>query len=132
MNTDTEYKWHIETQHGARPKEAKGINAISAKSYPVGHAQWASDRNRTNSDCQYKCKECAAEFNIESMLTAHMNGIHNINYIFNCPQCKNVFNNQKEVDEYVKQKHNSTSNLESAVFKMCQQINTMSEKIESL
>ena len=132
MNTDTEYKWHIETQHGARPKETKGLPVTSAHSFPVGHAQWASDRNKTSSENQYKCKECTAVFTLESMFNEHMNGIHNVNYSMKYTKCSNVFNSHEEVEEHVKQKHNNVSSLESAVLQMCQQMNSMSQKIESL
>ena len=44
-NTNTEFKWHMETQHGTRRKEFRGIPATTTTKYPVGHPQWAINRN---------------------------------------------------------------------------------------
>ena len=52
-NTNVELKYHIETHHGARQKDYRGIVATN---YPVGHAQWAKNRNMNN--VEHKCSEC--------------------------------------------------------------------------
>ena len=52
-NTNIELKHHIETNHGARKKD---YGEIVANQYPVGHEQWATNRNM-NKD-EHKCNEC--------------------------------------------------------------------------
>ena len=131
-NTETEFKWHVETQHGARPKEAKGITVTSAQKYPIGHPQWAAHKNINSNIHDYKCKECAAEFTIESMLTAHIDRAHNVKYIFNCTQCNNVFSKREEVGEHMKQKHSTTNSMETVVSKLSEQLSVFTQRLESL
>ena len=106
-------------------KDYRGINAIQ---YPVGHAQWAANRN-TNT-IEYKCKECTSVFTVESMLTRHISHVHNTNYNYICTQCKNVFNTSVELNEHVQKTHNN--GMEAAMMKISQQINTMASRLESL
>ena len=73
----------------------------SAQTYPVGHAQWAANRNMNSNVYDYKCKECTAEFNVESLLNAHIDRAHNIKYIYNCTQCSNVFCNKNDVEKHI-------------------------------
>ena len=131
-NTETEFKWHAETQHGARPKEAKGIKVTSAQKYPIGHPQWAAQRNINSNIHDYKCKECTAEFTIESMLTAHIDRTHNVKYIYNCTQCNNVFSKREEVGEHMKQKHSTTNSMETEVSKLSEQLSVFTQRLESL
>ena len=124
-NTNTELKYHTETQHGVRHKETRGINAIR---YPVGHAQWAANRN-TNT-AEYKCKECISVFTVESMMTQHINSVHNTNYKYTCTHCKNVFSTNVELNAHVHKIHNN--GMEAAVIKISQQLDTMGKRLESL
>ena len=43
-NTNVELNYHIETNHGARKKDYRGI---VANKFPVWHAQWATNKNLT-------------------------------------------------------------------------------------
>ena len=74
-NTETERKYHIETQHGARQKDYRGVKATN---FPVGHAQWAASRNENT--LQYKCMECNRVFGLESMLNEHISRAHNTTF----------------------------------------------------
>ena len=123
-NTETERKFHIETVHGARPKDYRGIKATS---YPVGHPEWAALRNQTD----YKCKECTSVFSVESMLSAHISRDHNTNYPFTCNHCRNVFRTKEEVDEHIKKVHNTNSSIEEIVIKMSNQMEQMSQRMAS-
>ena len=125
-NTETEIKYHIEVEHGARKKDYQGIKASG---FPIGHAQWAAGRNANA--VEHKCTECPSVFNIESMLNAHISRAHNTNYGHICSQCKNVFNNQEEVNEHIKKTH-SNQNLETVFLKISNQMNTISQRLESL
>ena len=51
-NTETEFKWHMETQLGARRKEFRGITVTNKTTYTDGHPLWAIDRNKST---EYKC-----------------------------------------------------------------------------
>ena len=73
-NTNTEHKYHMETQHGACRKEFRGITATNKTQYPVGHPKWANDSNKTT---EYKCNESTSVFTIESMLNVHVTREHN-------------------------------------------------------
>ena len=126
-NTNVELKYHIDTHHGARKKDYRGI---VASKYHVGHAEWANNRNMNNEE--YKCNECKSVFTIESMLHAHINNTHNINNSHNCSHCSNVFNTQEDVNEHMKQKHSGGFSIENAMRKMSEQLNTISGRVQSL
>ena len=106
-NTDTEFKWHLETHNGARNKEQRGITVTSKSSYPIGHAQWAANKNGNI----LKCKECDLEFNIESMLIAHIDRVHNSNFSHACTHCTRLFNTKEEVTNHISQDHYSSNNI---------------------
>ena len=124
-NTETERKYHIETAHGARPKDYRGIKATF---YPVGHPQWAAQRNQT----EHKCSECDSVFSIESMLNAHIDRDHNSNYPFTCTQCSSVFRFKKEVDDHVKKTHNTSSNVEASLNKISNQMDHFAQRLVML
>ena len=111
--------------HGARPKDYRGIQATG---YPVGHAQWAASRNRA----EYKCKECISEFTVESMLREHITREHNTNFSHSCTQCSKLFNTSAELEEHVKQIHSTASSFEATLNKISKQMETMSERLQSL
>ena len=127
-NTETEFKWHRETQHGARIKEFRGITVTNKTTYPVGHPQWAIDRNKST---EYKCNECTSVFNIESMFNAHMTREHNTNFSHTCTKCNQIFHTKEEVEEHIKS-HATGFSIEAAVMKMSEQMNTISQRVESL
>ena len=127
-NTEVEFKWHRETQHGARPKEFKGITATTTTRYPIGHAQWAANKNMS----EYKCMECTSVFTVESMLNEHINQIHNNKYNHQCKQCSNVFSSQGDMSRHIQEKHKEVSSLESAILKISQHMETISQRIDSI
>ena len=124
-NTKIELDYHIELQHGARPKDYRGIQVTG---YPVGHAQWAASRNRA----EYKCKECTSEFTIESMLRKHISREHNTNFSKNCTKCSKLFNSNEELVQHVKLTHINDTNVETTLNKICNQMNTISDRLNSL
>ena len=126
-NTSVELNHHIETSHGARKKDYRGIVATQ---YPVGHAQWAKNRNMNNEE--HRCSECPSVFTIESMLHAHISNTHNVNYKHTCPQCSNVFNTNLDVTDHIKQKHSGGFSIEAAFQKISEQMSTISERVQSL
>ena len=93
-------------------------------------AQWATNRNMNTNE--YKCKECISVFTVESMMTQHMISVHNSNYNHICTDCKNVFNTKEELNAHVQKIHKNGSNMEAAVLKISQQIDTMAKRLESL
>ena len=127
-NTKIKFNWHIETQHGTRRKEFVGITATSKAVYPVGHPQWAIDRNRV---MEHKCIECTEVFTVESMLNAHMKRYHNTNFSHSCTQCIKTFHTKEELSEHIKQCHVGF-NIEAAIMKMSNQMNTIVHRVESL
>ena len=128
-NTETEFKWHMETNHGARKKEFRGIIATQKTIYPVGHPQWATDRNKIT---EYKCNECTSVFTVESMLNAHITRIHNTSFSHSCTKCSNIFHTKEELEEHTKQNHDNGFNIEAAMMKISEQINNISHRVESI
>ena len=126
-NSNIELGHHIESQHGARQKDYRGIVATK---YPVGHPQWAINRNM-NQD-EHKCNECNSVFTIESMLHAHISYTHNINNKHICTKCSQVFNTNKDMNEHINQNHGGGFSIEAAMQQMSAQINNISLKVQSL
>ena len=127
-NTDTEFKCHAETIHGARNKDYRGITATSAAKYPIGHAKWAANKNGN----VHKCKECDSEFNIESMLIAHTDRIHNTNFSHTCSQCAKLFHAQEEVTKHISINHKENTDIENALNNISQQMGKLSDRINSI
>ena len=96
--------------------------------YPVGHAQWAANRNKKT--VEYKCKECISVFTVESMMTQHITSVHNTNYNYTCTHCRNVFNTNVELNEHVQKMH--TTDMEAVVYKISQQMDTFAKRLESI
>ena len=128
-NTESEFKWHTESHHGARKKEFRGIVATNKTIYPVGHPQWATDRNRIT---EYNCSECTSVFTVESMLSAHMTRNHNTSFSHSCTQCSNIFHTKEELEDHTKQNHVIGFNIEAAINKMSEQMNQISHRVESI
>ena len=126
-NTNVELNHHNETQHDARQKDYRGIVATK---YPIGHAQLAINRNINN--VEHKCSECQSVFTVESMLNAHMNNTHNVNYRHDCSQCSKVFNTKEDAAEHMKNSHSGGFSIETAMHKMSEQLSTISERVQSL
>ena len=126
-NSNVEIGYHIETQHGARQKDYRGIVATK---YPIGHPQWAINRNMNQEE--HKCNECNSVFTIESMLHAHMSHAHNTYNMHTCTKCSKVFNKIMDMNEHIKQNHSSGFSIEAAMQKMSEQISNISLKVQSL
>ena len=126
-NTNFELGHHIETHHGARKKDYRGIVATK---YPVGHPQWAINRNMNQEE--HKCNECNSVFTIESMLHAHISHSHYNTNMHTCTKCSMVFNTNKDMIDHIKKNHSSGFSIEAAMQKMSEQINNISHKVQSL
>ena len=126
-NTKVELGYHIETNHGVRQKDYRGIVATK---YPIGHPQWAINQNMNTEE--HKCNECHSVFTIESMLHAHMSHHHITNNMHPCTKCRQVFNTNKDMTEHIKQNHSDGFNIEAAMQKMSEQISNISQKVQSL
>ena len=124
-NTDTEFIHHAESQHGARQKDYRGIKATG---YPIGHAQWATNKNMTPTE--HKCNECNSVFSVESMLRAHISRDHNSNYNHKFKNCSTVFSSENEMNEHINKTHNNESSIETAMLKISKQMETFSERLQ--
>ena len=94
--------------------------------YPVGHPQWAINRNMNQKE--HRCNECHSVFTIESMLHAHISNAHNSDNMHTCTQCSKVFTTNKDVTDHIKQNHSSGFSIEAAMRKMSEQINKVTGK----
>ena len=126
-NTNIELTHHIETIHGARPRNHGGV---VANTFPVGHAQWAMNRNMKQDE--YICNECKLVFTNKTILDAHMSTKHNVNHKNNCSQCNKLFNTKEELNEHMNQSHNVGFSIEAALLKMSEKFDTFSERLQSL
>ena len=126
-NTKVELGYNIETNHGVRQKDYRGIVATK---YPIGHPQWAINQNMNTEE--HKCNECHSVFTIESMLHAHMSHHHITNNMHPCTKCRQVFNTNKDMTEHMKQNHSDGFSIEAAMQKMSEQISNISQKVQSL
>ena len=127
-NTNTEFKWHMETQHGTNRKEFRGIPATTTTKYPVGHPQWAINRNTIS---EYKCNECTSVFTVESMFNAHMTREHITSFSHPCTKCNQIFHTKEEVEEHMKS-HTTGFSIEAAFMKISEQINNISQRVVSI
>ena len=126
-NTNVELNYHIETHHGARQK-SNGV--IVANNFPVGHAQWAMNRNM-NQD-EHKCNECKSVFTNESVLHAHISNTHTGSNRHNCAQCNKVFNTKEDLNQHIGQSHGGGFSIEATLLKLSERFDTFSERLQSL
>ena len=126
-NTNVELNYHIQTNHGARRKEHRGI---VANKFPVGHAQWAMNKNISQDE--HKCNECNLVFTVESMLHAHISNMHNGNNRHNCAQCNKDCNTKEDLSKHIDQSHGGGSSIEATLLKLSERFDIMANRLESL
>ena len=101
-----------------------------ANTFPVGHAQWAINRNMKQN--KHTCNECKSVFTDENMLHTHMITTHNGNFRNNCSQCSIAFDSKEDLNGHINQSHGEKFNIEATLLKMSEKFDTFSDRLQLL